>query len=275
LSRRILYSRLAVLVVLVLFLVAYIWQPGGTRALTFFSDAVCLTAAALAAILAFVASARFDRGVTQRRTWLLVGAGMAIWTVAELLWMCFEIGAGDEVPYPSLADVIWAIGYAPLILGIYLGYRGLGVRLRWSHRLLVTLAYAALLAGLAFWLLKPMFGGPAAASLAESFIGSYYLVGDLTLAFIASLSLIVVWDGLIGRPWLSITLGMLLFAISDSAFSYADWAGFYAVGGNWESAVIDVAYLAAYLLVALGAYRQATLALADVTPPQRGNPQRA
>ncbi len=72
------------------------------------------------------------------------------------------------------------------------------------------------------------------------------------------------WDGLIGRPWLPITIGMLLFALSDTAFAYAAWVGVYAVGRNWISGVIDVVYLGAYLSIALGAYLQATLSLADV-----------
>ena len=267
-SRRILIPRLAVLVLLVLFVATYVGQPGGAGGLEMFSDTVCLLAAALAAAFAFIASSRFDHDVPQRRAWLLLGAGMALWAAAECLWMYFEVGPGEEVPYPSFADVIWAVGYAPLILGLFIGYRGLGVRLPMSRRLLVGLLYALLLAVLACWLLRPMFIGPEAAGLAETFIGSFYLVGNLTLAFIATLSLIVVWDALIGRPWLSITLGMLFFAISDSAFAYAAWKGSYVVGGNWQSGMIDVAYLAAYLLVALGAYRQATLHLDDVAPPR-------
>ena len=266
-SRRILFPGLAILVVVVLFIAAYVWQPGGVRVLELLSDVGCLIAATLAAALAFIACSRFDRGIPQRHAWLLLGAGMALWAVAEFLWMYFEIGANEEVPYPSPADVVWAVGYVPLILGMYLGYRGLGVRLRTSRRALMALAYAVLLAAMAYWLLRPMYVGPTAASQAESFIGSYYLVGNLTLAFIATLSLVVVWDGLIGRPGLPITLGMLLFAISDSAFAYSAWQGTYAVGGNWQSGAIDVAYLAAYLLVALGAYHQATLRLADVAQP--------
>jgi hypothetical protein len=84
-------------------------------------------------------------------------------------------------------------------------------------------------------MLAPMCGDLPAGSWAEALVGSYYLIGNLTLAFIASLSLVVVWDGLIGRPWLSITIGMLLFALSDTAFAYAAWVGTYAVGRNWIS----------------------------------------
>lgn len=266
-STRIWFPRVAILVVALVFLAMYILQPGGIRPLEVFSDVACLLAAALAAVLAFVASARLDRGSPQHRAWMLIGLGMAMWTAAELLWMYLEVGIGDDVPYPSPADIIWVVGYVPLIIGLFTGYRGLRVRLSARLRLVVALAYGVLLAALAHVFLGPMFFGPSSGSPAEAFFGSCYLVGDLTLAFIATLSLIVVWDGLIGRPWLSITIGMLLFALSDSGFSYADRAGTYAVGANWESAMIDVMYLAAYLLVALGAYRQATMRLDDAHPP--------
>jgi len=267
-SRRVALARIVVLIILALVLAMYILQPGGVRPLKLFSDVACLAAALAAVALAFVAASRFNRGAPQQHAWFLLGAGMGTWSVAECLWMYFDVSLGDAVPYPSPADVIWAVGYLPLIIGLFIGYRGLGVRLPARRRLLVGFAYGVLLAALAYGLLGPMFFGPTPASAAESFFGSYYLVGDLTLAFIATLALVVVWDGLIGRPWISIPLGMLLFAISDSFFSYADWRGIYAVGGNWESALIDVVYLAAYLLIALGGYRQATLRLADVAQPR-------
>jgi hypothetical protein len=267
-SRRIALARLMVIAILSVLAILNIWQPGGERVLGLISDLLYLGAATSAAGLAFLAGSRFDRGSLQRRAWSLLGLGLGLWTVAECLWTYFQIGAGEDVPYPSVADGIWAVGYAPLILGLYLGHRALGVRLPARHRLLVLITYAAALAVFSWCLLRPMFYGPSPASPNEAFMGSYYLVGNLTLAFIGTLSLIVVWDGLIGLPWLSITLGLLLFAVSDSAFAYAVWRGTYAVGANWQSAVIDVAYLTAYLAVALAAFRQSSLRLEDVVRPR-------
>ncbi len=258
------YARLVILAILLTFIGVYVWQPGGTRVLEVVSDGLYLGAAIVAAILALLASSRFDHGLPQRRAWMLLGTGLALWAVAECIWMYFQIGAGREVPYPSVADVIWGIGYVPLILGMYLGHRSLGVRLSTRLRIVAVVVYAALLAALAAWLVAPMCGDLPAGSWAEAFVGSFYLIGNLTLAFIATLSLIVVWDGLIGRPWLSIAIGMLLFALSDTAFAYAAWVGHYAVGRNGISGAIDVVYLGAYLSIALGTYRQATLSMADV-----------
>ena len=266
-SPRTWFAPALVFAVLQLFIAAYLWQPGGIRMLEILSDGLECGAALLAAALSFAASSRFDHGLPQRRAWFLLGTGMTLWAVAEFVWTYLQIGTGVDVPYPSFADVIRAIGYAPLILGLYVGYRSLGVRLPIQKRLTAAIIYAALLAALAGWLLAPMRADLPPSSWAEAFLGSYYLIGNLTLAFVATLSLVVLWDGLIGRPWWSITIGLLLFALSDTAFSYSVWAGSYSVGGNWLSGVIDVVHLGAYLSIALGAYRQATLRLAHVEPP--------
>jgi len=257
-------ARAGVLIVLACFIGIYMVQPGGTRLLEILANTLNTAAASLGAVLLLAASTRFDRGLVQRRAWLLLGSGMTLWAIAELVWAYLQIVIGQGVPYPSPADMIWSIGFIPLILGLSAGHRSLGVRLSNRQRVLTVLVYVLLLAALAIGLLGPMYVDLPPASWPEAVIGAGYLVGDLTLAFIAMLSLAVLWNGLIGRPWPPIAVGLLLFAISDTVFAYAAWKGLYAVGGNLLSGVIDVAYLAAYLSIALGAYRQVTLRLADV-----------
>ena len=238
-------------------------QPGGATVLELASDGLAAATALLGAVLALISGSRFDPRVPQRLVWFLLSIGLVLWAMAEVLWAYYQlsIGVGVDVPYPSPADVLWAAGTAPMILGMFLGYRSLGVRLTRRQRAAAVGVYAVLLSLLAGGLLAPMFFSQPGVPWAEAFLGVYYLVSDLTLAFIATLSLIVLWDGLVGRPWLPIVIGALLFAISDTAFTYAVWIGVYSTGANLLSAAIDVAYLAAYASIALGAYRQATLRL--------------
>ena len=246
-------------------IVLYVFQPGGVAVLELASDVLYASTALLGSVLAFIAGSRFDRRVPQRRVWSLLGVGLLLWALAEMLWAYYQIGVGDDLPYPSPADFLWAVGTAPLLLGLFLGHRSLGVRLSPRQRAGAIGLYAVLLTLLAGGLLAPMFFSQPAVPWAEAFVGTYYLVGDLTFAFIATLSLVVLWDGLIGRPWLPIVIGALLFAISDTTFAYAAWIGVYSTGANVLSAAIDVAYLAAYAAIALGAYRQVTLRLPGPT----------
>jgi hypothetical protein len=241
------------------------FQPGGVAVLELASDGLYAAMALLGAVLAFLAGSRFDRQVPQRRVWSLLGIGLLLWALAELLWTYYQIGVGDEVPYPSPADILWVAGNIPLLLGLFLGYRSLGVRLSPRQRAGAVGVYAVLLTLLAGGLVAPMYFSQPGVPWAEAFVGTCYLVGDLTFAFIATLSLVVLWDGLVGRPWLPIVIGALLFAISDTAFTYAVWIGVYSTGANLLSSAIDVSYLAAYAAIALGAYRQVTLRLPGPT----------
>ena len=262
-------ARIAALGLVAVLIVLNVIQPGGATMLELLSDGLYAATALLGAVLAFLAASRFDPRVPQRRVWSLLGVGLLLWALAEILWTYFQIGIGDELPYPSPADIVWAVGTAPLLLGLFLGHRSLGVRMSPRQRAGAVGVYAVLLTLLAGGLLAPMYFSQPAVPWAEAFVGTYYLVGDLTFAFIASLSLVVLWDGLIGRPWLPIVIGALLFAISDASFAYAAWIGIYATGANLLSVAIDVAYLAAYASIALGAYRQVTLRLTDAAVPEK------
>lgn len=265
-------ARFAAIAVLAVFIAIYTLQPGGLGLLTLVTDCLFAATAMAAAVLALRASSRFESGTPYRRAWLILGLGLALWAGAELLWANFQLSLGGGVPYPSPADLIWALGFVPLTIGLFLGHRSLGVRLSRRQRLAAVAAYALLLALLGVGWLRPLYFSQPAVPVVEAILGTTYLVGDLTLAFIATLSLLVLWDGVVGRPWLPIAIGMLLFAISDTVFAYADWSGRYAVGANLLSGLIDIAYLAAYLSIALGAFRQATLCLADAAEVRVARP---
>ena len=222
-------------------------------------------------MLAFLAGSRFDPRVPQRRVWSLLGVGLLLWALAEMVWAYYQIGVGVgvDVPYPSPADVLWAVGTAPLILGLFLGYRSLGVRLSPGQRTAAVGVYAVLLTVLAGGLLAPMFFSQPAVPWAEAFLGTYYLIGDLTFAFIATLSLVVL-VGWAGRKTVAADRrsGRCCSPSRTRAFAYAAWIGVYSTGANLLSSAIDVAYLAAYAAIALGAYRQATLRLPTPSSPR-------
>ncbi|MBM3120557.1 MAG: hypothetical protein FJZ97_00045 [Chloroflexi bacterium] len=270
-------ARIAAIGAVATLIVLNAFQPGGAAVLELASDGLYAATALLGAVLAFLAASRFDRQVPQRRVWSLLGIGLLLWALAELMWTYYQIGVGVgvDVPYPSPADIVWAVGTAPLVLGVFLGHRSLGVRLSPRQRLAATGAYAILLTLLAGGLLVPMFFSQPGVPWAEALLGVYYLIGDLTLAFIATLSLGVLWDGLVGRPWLPIVIGALLFALSDTAFTYAVWIGVYSTGANLLSAAIDVSSLAAYTAIAVGAYRQASLRLPNPTDLHKASASRA
>ena len=64
-----------------------------------------------------------------RFAWLLIAMGQVSWAVGDVIWSGIELAGGN--PYPSVADVLYVIGYPLLALGLALLLRTAteGVRL--------------------------------------------------------------------------------------------------------------------------------------------------
>jgi uncharacterized membrane protein len=244
-----------------LYVALYVWQPGGSRFLEIISSTLYIVFAILTTIFAWRASQMFEPGAVQRRAWLLFCVGVAMWAVAEGLWAYYQIALGEEIPYPSLADIVWAISYIPIVSSMVLQYRALGTGPSIRQKLGVLAIYFGLLVVAFVTVLWPALSSVGGDSIIATFLNLYYPLADLCLAFIATLSLVVLWGGLVGQPWRYIVLSMLLFSLADLTFSYSVWNDTYIIGRNLLSGVADTAYLAAYLLAAAGGYSQLTLRL--------------
>lgn len=246
--------------VITAYTILYLWQPGGQRPLTIIANLLTALSALLAAACTLQAARTFERGEPQRRVWLILGSGLTLWTIAELIWAYYEIILEQQPPYPSMADLPWAVAYAPLFLGLLFQYRALGVQVEPRRRNVALLIYALALIIIFVLVLWPILTTPG-ESLIVQFLNVLYPVGDLSIAFIATLSLLVLAGGLLGRPWQYIALGMLMFTLADLVYIYADWNDAYATGSNLLSGFTDIVYVASYLVTALGARHQATLTL--------------
>jgi hypothetical protein len=259
--KKLLFTPASIVGLIVLYAALYAWQPGGVRLLKILSDTLLAIFGLLAAVLALKASQMFEPGVASRRVWLLFGVGMAILTATQLLWTFYHIFLDRAEPYFSLADLLWVIGYIPILGSLVLQYRALGVGTSLRLKLTVFAAYSIALIIAFVILLWPTLSQPGQATTIEILVTVYYLIGDLGMAFIATLSLLVLWNSLVGRPWLYIVISMLLVAVADLLFSYGLLNDLYAIGSNLFSGVVDVVYLSAYVVAAAGAYRQVTLSL--------------
>jgi hypothetical protein len=78
-----------------------------------------------------------------------------------------------------------------------------------------------------------------------------YPVGDIVLMLAPAVSLALVvrqlGSGRLARPWWAVVAGAAVFALIDSLFNYAEWAG---TGLTWW---MDIGYVVANLLFAVAA----------------------
>ena len=245
---------------MLVYVALYIGQPGGGEVLLLLTHTSFAAFALLASILALRAARLFEPGVTSRRVWLLFGAGMTVLTISESLWLYYYL-AGRNVPYPSAVDVSWAVGFVPVLASLVLQYRALGVQISPRQKLMVLAVYLGVLITTFVILLGYILSNPGHVAVMQILISTYYLIGDLSVAFIGTLSLVFLGRGLVSRPWQYMVISILLFAVAGLTFSYGVWNNTYVTGSNVLSGVVDAAYLSGYMMAAAGGYRQITLHL--------------
>ena len=126
--------------------------------------------------------------------WLLFGAGMTVLAISESLWIAYQV-VGQPLPYPSLVDISWAIGFIPILISLVLQYRALHVQLSRRQKLSILAAYVGVLIIIVALSLGYVMSHPGEVAAMQMLVGVYYLVGDLGVAFLATLSLVYLGGG--------------------------------------------------------------------------------
>ena len=187
--------------------------------------------------------ARAWRVPRERWAWLLIGAGMAIAAVGDVVYAIWV----PEGVSPSLAD--------PLYLAFYpLGYAGLLLLVRTALRtvptailldgLVVACTVAAVAAALAFGPIK----AAAAGSPATVSVGLAYAAGDVTmLALAVGVLALLGWHT--DRRWCLLVAGFIVWAVADTFYLFRTAEGVY-LEGTW----IDAGWPVAYLLIAVASW---------------------
>jgi diguanylate cyclase (GGDEF)-like protein len=213
---------------------------GGTLFGTWVYDGVMLGAAA--SCLARAALVRRERAA-----WLLIGAGLLVWTGGEIYYEA-ALSISGSIPIPSPADagylLFYPLTYAGLIV-LLRGRIGSFPFTRWLDGLIAGLAVAALVAALA---LGPIADASNSGSSLETATNLAYPVCDLTL-----LTLVVTATAFTGwRPgatWSLLGAGMVVLAASDVAYLLESAQGTYVEGG-----LLDAAWPLGALLLAGAAW---------------------
>ncbi|HSP52396.1 MAG TPA: EAL domain-containing protein, partial [Cryobacterium sp.] len=188
-----------------------------------FAGALSLITASLPALLCWAAVLRAKRGRTQL---ILVSSAMTAFALGNNY---FVLAGGEQLPFPSLADIGYTLFY-PLILA------GLAVLAHRQHHqmprsVLVDGAVGSLGAASVLAVLL----GPVIASAGVwppspgALVSAGYPLLDLLL--VSVITGIAAARGLdVGRLWAVLVLGLLIFAATDAIYAFDVSAGTYATG---------------------------------------------
>lgn len=242
---------------------APIYRLVGADAVLWVNNLTNVAAAMLSVWLAWRLWRSFRRGEILGTIWGSLAIGLALWTVAELVWDFYQFVLGAQAPSVSPADLAWVLGYIALISGLVLRLVSLRMRLRKAWQFVVLALFAILTIPVFIYFILPILNDTNGGLSLAKLVDLIYPLGDLVLAFMALLLVLVLEGGVLSRPWTAIALGCFCVGASDLLYAYAVWRGIYqagpAAGPDLLSAVIDTSYTFAYVLVALGLYLQARM----------------
>ena len=225
---------------------------GGERLLTWVSDLASMFGA-LAATVACALAAR--RRSAERRSWALLALAAASWTAGEVLWNIDELVRGEELPFPSVADVFYLAAVVPALLGL-IGFGQRVPRARQARILLDGTLMASALTFLA-WALVIGDAWEHGAPLLTQAVSAAYPITDVALATVAAL--VVLWGRSPRRaPVRLLAAAFVAMAVADTAFTWSTNNGTYA-----STATIGSLWAASYVLLALAARHPAEPAMDD------------
>jgi len=197
-----------------------------------------------------------------RTAWFFVLIGMFLNFLGESSYSYQEIVLKidlNNVAY-SISDLFWYSSYVFCIMGLVILLKeyyksdfpiGNPINLTICVLLLVIL-----MAILIVVLLLPIIRDPE-TSVLEKTVYLLYPIFDMIQVILACSLLFVVRKfkgGLVKAPWLLISIGFLLMAVSDIFYSYMNWNGTYGSGS-----FIDLGWNLGYLLIAMSGVYQKSL----------------
>jgi signal transduction histidine kinase len=185
------------------------------------------------------------RSLPDPRPWALLGAGLACFVVADLVWDLYTYGLGIEDPFPSAADAFYLGAYPFLVAGVVVLARRQGPGRDRSN--LIDALVLVTGVGVVCWVyvVGPLTTDPDLSALGRAISIAYPLMDLVLLVTLVELALL---GGLAtpARKLLALSMGAVLAA--DAAYTVALLAGTYADGS-----LIDLGWLGSYVLLAAAA----------------------
>jgi hypothetical protein len=183
--------------------------------------------------------------------------GTLLWAMAEVVWFFYDAVLQMEIPYPSLADLLWLVAYIPFWVGIKSRYDKLHYSLNLRQRGALVIFIGCFLLLMFNFVLRPIITAFDPERIAESILNILYPLADFVTLILTCLMLFSIGRGrFVAATWGLIALGLVCFSVSDLFYSYLSWNELYYPDGNVNLATIlvDTSYSFSYLFWGVGAF---------------------
>lgn len=218
--------------------------PEGNRLI--WQDISYLVGPVFAFCAAIYAFGKYGRKSIHGKSLQYIALGMAMFLIAELLWVYYEIILG-ETPSPSAADIFFLAVYPFLLYGIFNELK-LG-KISWTKKKVLTSAIILLALWPATYYFSIYLPYDSQLTFYENLVTVGYGVGDMVIvtALVILLNLSAeFWGGMLSKSWNIFAIGMLSRWLGDIA--YAIYYGQY-IAGELLYRQIDYLWMVNYFLM--------------------------
>jgi hypothetical protein len=182
------------------------------------------------------------------RVYASYALGIGFWLLAECTWSLYVLAFRIGIPYPSMADLFWLVGYVPLLMALLLQAWPFRELLVSRKQLAVTLGMFVLAFLILIVTIPPLLR--QSQDLVALSMSVAYPLLDTLLLTVAIPVFIIFRKGSYWRPMLFVMVGIMLQLVADLAFNQAFFTGAYFPGSS-----TDLIFDLSYLMLVLGFYR--------------------
>lgn len=192
---------------------------------------------------------KFKPGDTPEKAWNFIASGMWIWFFAQVIFGYFKLVTHTS-PYPSLADVMFVIAYAPLLVGLVFlikDYKSTGLPMGSFRSYLLHGSILLVVYGVLFWKMLWGFLTKPEDDLILKGLNAGYPTLDFLLIALSSILVRIAWalrGGSLAKSWIFVCAGFIALGIADIYFAYN------------ALPILDILYFSSYFMVGLAGYYQ-------------------
>lgn len=226
------------------------------QTVTIINDLAAVACALIASLLFIGVWFFTSRKDSSKKIWGQLVIGLVASTVAEMIWAYYEVVLGQDVPYPSIADLFWLFGYVMICLALLTQYRLFQVPPSPRQKRIIAALVVVFFLVSSLLVLRPIIQSFDSENALESLLDIAYPLFDQVLLVLVLVVIFSLGQGRFVLTWHILGLGLVLMAMADLMFSYASWNEIYYPESrlNGITLLIDTLYYVAYLALGLAAY---------------------
>jgi len=225
--------------------ILYLMLQSSPGPLSVLSDASSPAFSLIPLTLAFYASKKEGFPFVESARWFAFG--FLFWSLGEVTWSFYALFLGVEIPFPSIADVFWLVGY-PLVLA---GMVSFLLHFRFAitgKSLMMAVGVSTVVTGLvAVFLIIPVTS--ISSDLVSNAVGIAYPIMDIVLLYATIVGILLFRRGRLAHGWYWLAVGVILYSFADILFSYLT-----ATGAYYDGHPLELLYFCGDICAGLGLY---------------------